>query len=65
MMGIPTSGVSYVYGDNMSAIHKTSKLESTVKKKCNTIAYHTIHKSVAMREILTGHIQSEDIPAAL
>ena len=60
MMGIPMSGPLYVYGDNMLIIHNTSKPESTLKKKCNVIAFHAICKSVAMRESLTGHIRSED-----
>ena len=52
MMGIIISGPTYINGDNMSVIHVTSKSESTIKKY-NTIAYHAIHKSVAMRESLT------------
>ena len=60
MMGIPISGALYVYGDNMSVIHDTSKPESTLKKKCNAIAYHAIPKSLEMGERLTGHIQSKD-----
>ena len=53
MMGIPISGASYVYGDNMSVIHNTSKPDSTLKKKCNAIVYYAIHKSLAMGESLT------------
>ena len=30
----------YMYGDNISVIPDTSKPESTLKKKCNAIAYH-------------------------
>ena len=59
MMGIPICGASYIYGDNMSVIHNISKPESTMKKKCNAMSYHAIHKSVAMGETLTGHIRSE------
>ena len=65
MMSIPISGTSYVYGDNISVIHNTSKPESTLKKMCNAIAYHDIHESVAMGETLTGHIKSKDNPADL
>ena len=32
MMGVPISGASYIYGDNISVIHNTSKPESTLKK---------------------------------
>ena len=52
MMGIPISEASYVYGDNMLVIHNTSETESTFKKKCNIIAYHAIHQSVAVGESL-------------
>ena len=58
MMGILISGALYVYGDNMSVIHKTSKPESALKKMCNAIGYHAVCKFVAMRESLTGHITS-------
>ena len=46
-------------------MHNTLKLELTLKKKCNTAAYHAIHKSMAMGESLTGYIRSEDNPADL
>ena len=49
----------------MLVIHNTSKPESTQKKKCNAIAYHAIHESVAMGGTLTGHIRSEDNSADL
>ena len=65
MMGIPRSGALYFYGDNLSVIHNTSKLESALKKKCNVGAYHALHESVAMGESLTGHVRSEDNQADL
>ena len=64
-MSIPTSGASYVYRDDKLVIHNASKAESTLKKKCNAIAYHVICKSVEMGESLTGHIRLEDNPADL
>ena len=65
MMGIPISGASYVYGDNISVINNTSKPESTLKKKCNAIVHHAIHKSLAIGESWTGPIRYEDNPANL
>ena len=56
MMGVEVSGPSYVYGDNMSVIHNTSKPESTLKKKSNSICYHFVREAVAMRECVTCHI---------
>ena len=43
--------------------HNTAKPKSTLKKKCNAIAYHAIHESLAMGKSLTGHLMSEDNPA--
>jgi hypothetical protein len=40
MVGVPISGPTYVYGDNMSVIHNTQRPESTLKKKSNSICYH-------------------------
>ena len=63
MMGIPIRGPTYIYGDNMSVIHNTSKPESTLKKKANSVCYHYIREAVAADECRTGHIRSENNPA--
>ena len=65
MMGVPLSGPTYIYGDNMSVIHNTQRPESTLKKKSNSIAYHACRESVAMGESLTGHIPTLLNPADL
>ena len=56
MMGVPIDGPSFVYGDNMSVINNTSKPESMLKKKNNSICYHLIREAVAMKECVTTHI---------
>ena len=33
MMGIPTLGPLYIYGDNMSVVHNTSRAESVLRQK--------------------------------
>ena len=38
MMGVPISGPSYIYGDNMSVTHNTSKQESLLRKKATQSA---------------------------
>ena len=48
MMGIPISGSSYIYGDNMSIVQNTYKPESVMKKKSNSVCYHAVHESVTM-----------------
>ena len=64
-MDISISGASDAYGSNVLVINNTLKPESTLKKKCNTIAYHAVCASVGMGQTLTGHIRSEDNPADL
>jgi hypothetical protein len=58
MMGIPLSGLTYVYGDNKSQVTNSSRPESTLKRKCNSICYHVIRESVAMGETLLTHIRT-------
>ena len=65
MMDSPTSGASYVDGDNMLVIQYTSRPESTLKKKCRVIAYHATLEYVTMEKTLTGHIRSDDDPMDL
>jgi hypothetical protein len=60
MMGIPLSGPTYVYGGNESQVTNSSRPESTLKKKCNSICYHAIRESVAMGETLLMHIRTEE-----
>ena len=56
MMGVGISGLTYVYGDNMSVIHNTQHPESTLRKKSKFICYHAMRELVSMVESLTGHI---------
>mmetsp|Transcript_41676 Transcript_41676/g.58648 ORF Transcript_41676/g.58648 Transcript_41676/m.58648 type:complete len:117 (-) Transcript_41676:313-663(-) len=65
MMGVPISGPSYVFGDNMSVIHNTQTPESTLKKKSNEICYHFLREASASGEILTGHIATDENVADL
>ena len=65
MMGVPVEGPAYVYGDNMSVIYNTSRPESTIKKKSNSVCYHAVREAVAMGEILTTHVPTLENPADL
>ena len=60
MIGVPLEGPVYIYGDNMSVIYNTSKPESVLKKKSNSICYHAVRESVASGESLTSHISTHD-----
>ena len=55
MMGVKIDVPTYVYGDNMYVIHNTSKTESLLKKKSNSICYNFVREAVAMRECLNTH----------
>ena len=50
MVGVPLSGLSYIYGDNMSVIHNTQRPEYTLKKKNNSFCYQDLREAVAMVE---------------
>ena len=65
MMGVPIWGPSLIYGDTMSVIHNTQQPESTLKKKSNSIAYHAVRESVAMGNLLTGHVATNSNVADL
>ena len=56
MMGVAIDGPTYIYGDNMSVIHNTSKPESCLKKKSNSICYHFVREAVAAKECLTTRV---------
>jgi hypothetical protein len=60
MMGVPIAGPTYIYGDNMPAIHISQQPESTLKKKNLSICYHAVHEAVAMGEILTSHVPTKN-----
>ena len=64
-MGIPFDEPTYLYGDNMSVLHNVQKPESVLKKKSNSIAYHLVRESVAMSELLTGYVKTDDNVADL
>ncbi len=65
MMGVPIDGATHIHGDSMSVINNTSKPESILKKKNNTVFYHTVRESVSMGELLTTHIDGDENPADL
>ena len=62
MMRVPIEGPTHMYGDNMSTIHNTQHPESQLKKKSNSICYHAVREAVAMGELLTGHVKTDETP---
>ncbi len=59
-MGIPLTGPSFIHADNKSQVKKSTRPESALKKKCNSICYHAVQESVAMGELLITHIDSDE-----
>jgi hypothetical protein len=65
MIGVPISGPSYIYGDNMSVVKNTTKPESTLNKQSNQLCYHAVRESVGMGESLVPHISTHSNSADL
>jgi hypothetical protein len=63
MMGVTLSGPTYVYGYNMPGVQNTQRPESVLKKKSNSIFYHTVCESDAISESIIAHVPSVDNPA--
>ena len=61
MMGLLIEGPTHMYGDNMSTIHNTQFPEAQLKKKPNSICYHAVREAVAMGELLTGYVKTDDL----
>ena len=63
MIGVLIEGPTNMYGDNMSTIHNTQCPGSQLKKESNSICYHVVREAVAMGELLTGHVRTDENPA--
>ena len=62
-MGIPIkTPTTYIYGDNMSVIHNTSKPESLLRKKADSVCHHYIRGEAveADESHRTGHISTHE-----
>jgi hypothetical protein len=56
MMGIPLDVPAHKCVDNISVVHNSSKPESTLKKKSNSIAYHYVRENGAAKAIKIVYI---------
>jgi hypothetical protein len=59
MFGVPINGPTNIYCDNEAVVNNSTKLESTLKKKHNAIAYHHICEAVAAGTIRIAKEPSE------
>ena len=60
MFGIPIDGPAYVFCDNNSVVNNSSKVESTLDKKHNSVAYHYIRNAVAAAVISIAWIDGKE-----
>lgn len=60
-MGVALTGTSFVHSDNiMSVIYNTQESASVLNKKSNFVCFHAVQESIAMGELQTSQIASED-----
>ena len=62
MMGIPVSNPVFIYGDNQSVLWNTTILDSTLKKKINSIPYHFVSEGIARDEWSIAYIKIDANP---
>ena len=60
MFGIPIDGPTSVLCDNQSVVNNSSKIESILNKKHNSIAYHATRWATAAEVIRVGKIGTEE-----
>lgn len=65
MMRIAYTEPIYIYGDNQCVLVNTSRPESALKKKSNSIAYNFVHEGCDQDEWWTDYISTHFNPANL
>ena len=65
MFGIPVDGPAFIYGDNQSVLANTTRPESTIKKKSQSIAYHFLREGCAADIWRTSYIHTSENVADL
>ena len=58
MFGVPVEEPTNVLCDNISVVNNSSKIESTLNKKHNSIAYHAVRWAVAAGVIRVGRVDT-------
>ena len=60
MFGITVDEPSYMYGENQSVLAGSTRPESTLKKKAQSIAFHFIREGCAADEWRTTYINTSE-----
>ena len=63
MLGVPMSGPSIMFGDNLAVINSSAIPEDTFKKKHNALLYHRIREAIAAQVIKFYHNDGREDPA--
>jgi hypothetical protein len=58
MFVIPVNVHTFIFGDNQSMLCNTSMLESTLRKKTQSIAYHVVCEGCAADEWRTSYLHT-------
>ena len=64
-MGITVEGPTCIYGDNQSVLANKTILDSTLKKKSQSIAYHFVHEGASRDEWRTSYVNTHENAADL
>ena len=60
MMGIACEGPTFAHGDDQSELCNITVPESTLKKKCQIIAYYIVREGVARDEWRTDYVNTDE-----
>ena len=60
MFGVPIDGPAHIYYDNDGVVNNSSKVESTLDKKHNSVAYHYVRNAVAASIVTVAWINSNN-----
>ena len=60
MFGIPVEGPAHIFCDNEGVVKNSSKVESTLDKKHNSVAYHYVRNAVAASIITVAWINGKE-----
>ena len=60
MFGVPINGPTKVLCDNQGVVDNSSKIESMLNKKHNSIAYHAVRWAVAAGTMMVGKVDTEE-----
>ena len=63
MMGIPMDNPCFINSDNQSVLWNTTKTESVLKKKSNSVVHYFVREEDILDEWITYHIKTQENPS--